>query len=128
MLEGLKVVETVVKKMDKIESVQADHEDRLAAQELAKQKSDKKMEAGLKRLEEVEKKLSEEACLSKRKAGTSDIRLTNAVVREVREIEKQESNFMVWNVPESAEGVEEDRKKSDKNNVIDVLRELKTFL
>ena len=125
VLEGLKMVETVVKKMDKIESVQADHEDRLTAQELAKKKSDEKMDAGLKRLEEVEKKLSDGALQDKRKDGTSDIRLTNAVVREVREIEKRERNFMVWNIPESTEEAEEDRKKYDEKNVIDILRELK---
>ena len=124
ILDGLKAVETVVKKMDKIESVQEDHEDRLTAQELAKQKSDDRMEEGLKRLEEVEKKLND-GSLPNKNDGARDIRLTNAVVREVREIEKRDKNFMIWNIPESTEETDEERKKHDEGKVIGVLRELK---
>ena len=126
VLESLKVMETVVKKIENIEGVQANHEDRLTAQECAKGKSDEKLEAGLRRLEEVEKKLGQledEPPRNRTNDGTLDVRLTNAVVREVREIEKREKNFMVWNIPESTEE-SEDREKYDETKVKDVLKEL----
>ena len=125
VLAGLKVVETVMKKVENLESVQANQEERLAAQELAKQKSDEKMEAGLKRLEAVEKRLDEGSIANKTNEGSLNIRLTNAVVREVREIEKRETNVMVWNIPESKEDSEEGRKNDDENRVKKVFRELK---
>ena len=124
VLEGLKVVESVAKKIESMESVQANHEDRLAAQELGKQKSDERMEAGLKRLEAIEKRLDDDSFATKKNEGSLNIRMTNAVVREVREIEKREKNFMVWNIPESKEESEDDRKKDDEKQVRNVLKEL----
>ena len=120
VIEGLKVIETVVKKIESIETVQAAHEERLSAQESATKSNDEKLEAGLKRLEAVEEKMK------KMDDGVLDMRLTNAVVKEVREIERKEKNLVIWNVPESKEEAAEDRKKYDEGKVRDILKELKT--
>ena len=120
VIEGLKVFEAVVKKIESIETVQAVHEERLTAQETATKENDDKITAGLKRLEEVEDKLR------KMEDGSLNMRLTNAVVKEVREIERKEKNFLEWNIPESKEEAAEDRKKYDESKVNDVLKELKT--
>ena len=120
VIEGLKVVETVVRKIESIETVQAVHEERLTAQESATKKNDEKIDEGLKRLEAMEEKLR------KTEEGTPNMRLTNAVVKEVREIERKEKNFVIWNVPESKEEAAEDRKKHDEGKVKDILKELKT--
>ena len=120
VIEGLKVVENVAKKIESMESVQAAHEERLTAQETATKGNDDKITEGLKRLEEVEEKLK------KMDNGNLTMRLTNAVVKEVREIERKEKNFVLWNVPESKEEAAEDRKRYDEGKVKDVLKELKT--
>ena len=120
VLEGLKVVQTVVKKIENIENVQASHGERLTEQETATKMNDEKIDQGLKRLEEVEEKLR------KMDGETLNMRLTNAVVREVRDIEKKEKNFVLWNVPESTEEAAGDRKTNDENKVKDVFKELKT--
>lgn len=63
--------------------------------------------------------------MAKMDDATFKLRLTNAVVKEVREIEKTDKNFLVWNIPESTKEAAEDRKKFDENKVRDVLKELK---
>ena len=144
ILEGLKAVEVVAKKLEQIETVQERHTERLDKHEEAIEKNSKsrdneekriekledraeKVEKnnldGLKRLEALEKKMNDGAIPDKNN-GMPNIRLTNAVVREVREIEKREKNFMVWNIPEPVETQEEDQKKYDEKKVIEVLREL----
>ena len=144
ILEGLKAVEVVAKKLEQIETVQEKHEERLDKHEEAVEKNSKRQDDGekrierledrlekvektnfdgLKRLEAAEKKLNEGSVPDKKDNGALNMRMTNAVVREVREIEKRKKNIMVWNVPEPAEN-EEDQKKYDEKKVIDVLREL----
>ena len=107
VIEGLKVVETVAKKIEVIETVQAAQEGRLTAQETATKENDDKITEGLKRLEAVEERLK------KIDEGTLTMRITNTVVKEVREIEKKEKNFVLWNIPESKEETAEVRKKYD---------------
>ena len=49
---------------------------------------------------------------------------TNAVVREIREIEKRERNLIVCNVPESTYDDPEERKKSDEKEISDIFKDL----
>lgn len=115
---GLKVVEAVVRKIENIEKVQTSHGEMLTTQETATKGNAEKID-DLKRLAAVEEKMS------KMDNDAATIRLTNAVVREVQLIERNDTNFMVWNIPESTEEAVEDRKSYDLNRVKDLLKELK---
>lgn len=119
VLEGLKMVETVVKKIENIESVQAGHGERLTVQETASKSNAEKVDESLKRLAAVEDKMA------KMDDDAVNIRLTNAVVREVLQIERNDKNVMVWNIPEPTGDEAEDRKRDDEDKVKGVLRELK---
>ena len=110
----MKKMKKIVKKMESIEAVQAVHKERLTAQETATKENDEKIMEGLKRLEAVEEKPR------KMDDGTLNMRLTNAVVKEVREIEKKDKNFVLWNIPESKEEAAEDQKKYDEGKVIEL--------
>ena len=118
VLEGLKVMEMAVKN---IEVVQAEHGERINAQEEATKSNAEKVDEHHKRLAAVEEKMDK---LARVDNDTVNIRLTNAVVREIRLIEKSDTNFMVWNIPESTEEAADARKKHDENKVKDVLKEM----
>ena len=53
-----------------------------------------------------------------------DMRQCNAVAKEVREMEKRERNIVVFNVPESTEKEEEDRRKDNLRRTEEILKEL----
>ena len=53
-----------------------------------------------------------------------DLRRCNAVVKEVREVEKRVKNIVVFNVPDSKEKEEKDREKKDLEKVDSVFKEL----
>ena len=63
--------------------------------------------------------------MTKMEDAAFKLRLTNAVAKEVREIEKTDKNFLVWNIPESTEEEAEKRKKFDEDMVKDVFKKLK---
>ena len=118
VMEGLEQIKDVAKKIDSIEKVQNENVARLDAQNDAIQKNAEKMK-------EMEKKANDMEQRVKGLDGeTVNIRQTNAVVREIREIEKREKNLIFGNIPEPTQNEAEDRKKQDEEKVDEILREL----
>ena len=97
VLEGLKKVEAVAKRMERVEVAQEEQEQRISKNEDASKKNTRKVEDGEKRITKVEERLEN---MDK---GALDVRQCNAVAKEVREIEKREKNIVVFNVPEPTE-------------------------
>ena len=62
--------------------------------------------------------------MSKFDQNVFDLRRCNAVVKEVREVEKRVKNIVIFNVPDSKEKEEKDRGKEDERKVGMVLKEL----
>ena len=133
MLEGIKVVETVVKRMEDIEKTQVEHGERLQEQEAITKKHKEKIEETVERTTAMEKKLDDidskkigsmEERMRKIESSALDVKLTNAVVKEIRQMEKNEKNFMVWNVAESPSDEAESRKKHDESAIYDILKEI----
>ena len=124
IVDGLKAVEAVVKKMEKIEETQDRHEQRINSHESAIAKNARKGEEGEDRLKKLEERI-EKIEKNDKNGGESDLRQFNTVVQEVREIEKREKNIVVFNVPESTEGEEEEeRRKADYDKIKGILNEL----
>ena len=124
VLESLKAVEVVVKRLERIEDVQDKQEQQLVRHEDTIKKNTKKGLEGEKRIKQLEDqvvKISQDKSTT-HSSETDTIRQTNAVVREIREIEKCERNLMFGNVPEPTS---EDGRKEDENRVSDILREIK---
>ena len=63
--------------------------------------------------------------LGKLDGDTLNVRQTNAVVKEIREIEKRGKNLIFGNIPESTQTETEERKKYDERKVEGALKELK---
>ena len=120
VLEGIKIVETVVRKMEDIEKTQADQGERLLEQEASTRKNSEKIEETEKRTTAIEERLE------RIDSDAVNVRTTNAVIREMREIEKAERNLMISNVPESSSSEAEERKKDDVKKIAEILKELKT--
>ena len=124
VLEGLKtmenVAENVAKRLDTIETTQVSQGAKLEDHDKAISQQAEKIEdnsSKLVLLEEQVRKIDTDAL---------SIRQTNAVVREIREIEKRERNVIVCNVPESTEETSEGRKKFDEDKICGILTELGT--
>ena len=120
VLEGIKVVETVVKRMEEIEKTQADHGERLLKQESSTRKNKEKIDETKTRTTEIERRLD------RIDSGAVNVLQTNAVIRELREMGKKEKNFVLCNLPESSKEEAEERKKDDEKKVEEILKELKT--
>ena len=118
VLEGLKVVKEVAKRMERIEDVQEKHEGRLTKNEAAVGKNTRKREEGEERIRRLEEKMENID------QHSSNMRQCNAVAKEVREMEKREKNIVVFNIPESKEKEEEDRRKEDLQKTEGILKEL----
>ena len=119
VLEGLKVMETVAIKIDKIEKTQETHEERLNEQAIKIQKGTENLEREKERITVMEERMD------KIDADALNVRQTNAVVREIREIEKREKNIIFCNIPESEDESAEERKKEDEKRIAEILREMK---
>ena len=120
ILEGLKEVKKVAKRLDTIETTQMTHGTKL-------DDHDKTIAQQTKKIEDNSSKLvSLEDQIQKIDAEALCIRQTNAVVREIREIEKRERNIIVCNVPESKEETSEGRKKFDEEKIRGILAELES--
>ena len=118
VMEGLEQIKDVVKKIDGIEKVQNENVARLDAHDDAIKENAEKMK-------EIEKKANDMEQRVKGLDGeTVNIRQTNAVVREIREIEKREKNLIFGNIPEPTQTEAGDRKKQDEERVDELLREL----
>ena len=119
VLDGLKVMETVAIKIDKIEKVQDEHEERLNDHSAKIQKGAENLVMEKERITAVEERMD------KIDADALNVRQTNAVVREIREIEKREKNIIFCNVPESEDESAEERKKKDEAKITEILGEMK---
>ena len=118
VLEGLKSVEAVVKRMDSIEKTQTDQGERLLEQEVKTGKNAEKIEETARKTEAIEKRLAG------MEGETVGVKVTNAVVRELREMEKNDRNLIIANIPESSAEEAEARKKEDEDKVCAVFSEL----
>ena len=124
VLEGLKsmenVAENVAKRLDTIETTQVTQAAKLENHDKVISLQAEKIEDNSSKLvvlEEQVRKIDTEAL---------SIRQTNAVVREIREIEKRERNVIICNVPESTEETSEGRKRVDEEKVAGILTELES--
>ena len=118
VLEGLKTVEEVAKRMGKIEEVQAKQEQKLTKHDEAIKKTTQRQEEDeqrIRKLEEQVKKVDHTGV---------NLRQCNAVVKEVREIEKRVKNVIVFNVPDSAGEDAEEKKNRDMEKVKSILGEI----
>ena len=119
VLEGLKVMETVATKIDQIEKVQEAHEERLSEHTTKLQKGAENLERERERITAVEERMD------KIDAEALNVRQTNAVVREIREIEKREKNIIFCNIPEPEDENADERRKQDEGKIGEILGELK---
>ena len=119
VLEGLKVMETVASKIDKIEKVQEEHEERLNDHSAKIQKDAENLAREKERITAVEERMD------KIDADALNVRQTNAVVREIREIEKREKNIIFGNIPETEDESAEERRKKDEEKIAVILKEMK---
>ena len=118
VMEGLEQIKDVAEKITSIEKVQNEHKERLDGHDDAIQKNAEK-------IKDMEKKASDMEQRVKGLDGeTVNVRQTNAVVREIREIEKREKNLIFGNIPEPTQNEAEDRKKHDEEKVDELLKEL----
>jgi len=97
--EKLHSITSLTTKVDKIETEVATHDDRLSKLE-----------------EKMEKTKSEDV----------GVRQTNAIIRELREIESREKNLIFSNVPEPESQSPENRKQEDMNKILNILKALDT--
>ena len=118
VLEGLKQIDGVAQRIEQIEVVQTENKGRLDAHDEAIKKNSEKMKEMEKKNDEMEKRLKN------MDGETPNVRQTNAVIREIREIEKREKNLIFGNIPEPTQDEAEDRKKQDEEKVDEILREL----
>ena len=117
------VVEAVTKRMERIEDVQEKQDLQLSTHEVAIKKNTKKAEEGDRRIKKLEDQVGK---ISRDMSDeVARMRQTNAVVKEIREIEKCEKNLIFCNIPESSSEDSEERKKEDENRLSVVFKELK---
>ena len=117
------VVEAVVKRLERVEDVQEKQEAlQLVTHEAAIKKNTKKVEEGDKRIKKMEEQVG------KINRDMSDevkrMRQTNAVVREIREIEKCEKNIIFGNIPEPSGETAEGQKSEDEARLSEIFKEL----
>ena len=86
VIEGLKVVESVAIRVDKIETMQASQETRISENEVGVQENAKQIGENRAKTADLEERIN------KIDSDALNMRQTNAVVREIREIEKREKN------------------------------------
>lgn len=119
VLKGLKMMETVARKVEAVETAQASLETKVDGHEAVLNQQGGKIkenDARLTQLEDRIKKVDSEAI---------NIRQVNAAVRELREVEKRGRNFIIYNVPESTADTSEQRKTFDEGKVKEILLDLK---
>ena len=95
--EKLHAISGLATKVDKIETEVAAHDDRLSKLETKMEKS---------------------------KPGDVNIRQTNAIIRELREIESREKNVIFSNIPESGSQSPENRMQEDMEKIMNIMEAL----
>ena len=108
VLEGLKAVEAVAKRMEKVEETQENHEQRLNGHDNAIATNTCRGEEGEGKIRKLEERMETMEKTGKKVDDAGEVRQFNAMVTEVREIEKRERNVVVFNVPERTEEEEEE--------------------
>ena len=119
VLDGLKRLEEVATKVDKIEEEQARTSEQIRAQGETLQENAEKVVEACKRASDLEQRLND---MDKE---ALNIRQTNAVVREIQEIEKREKNLIFCRIPEVSTEDTEEGKKKDAETIDGLLRELR---
>ena len=119
VIEGLKVVEAVVKKIEVIESIQTEHSERLEKNESDIKKTEEDVKQNSQKIGSIEERLLNID------SGAVNVMQTNAIIRELREIEKSEKKLLIANLPESTHDDAAERKKEDEKKVSDVFKDLK---
>lgn len=119
VLEGIKVVETLVKRMEEIEKTQADHGERLSEQEASTRKNAEKI------IETENKTSALERRIEGMDSDAVSVKQINAVVRELRDMDNSRKNLVICNLPESSKEEAEERKKEDEEKVSEIFRQLK---
>ena len=99
--EKLHSISGLTTKVEKIETEIATHDDRLS---------------------KLETKI--ETKIEKSKPGEIDVRQTNAIIRELREIESREKNLIFSNIPEPVSQLPENRKQEDLEKTLNILKAL----
>ena len=112
------MVETVVKRMEGLEKVQSEHEEKFVEQEASIRKNKNKIDEMNERTTAIEKRLES------MKSDKVSVIQTNAIVWELRQIQTNERNVVICNVPESVEEEAESRKKEDEKKIGEIFKEL----
>ena len=119
VLEGLKVVESVAKRMEQVEERQDKQEQHLAKHDNEIGQNARKLQEGENRIKKLEERMEQ----SVKNNDGNDARHFNAVVQEVREIEKREGNIILFNVAEPA-GEEEEKEEERKEKIKEIFKNL----
>ena len=112
-------MEDIAKRVDKVEEAQVANKTRLDEQAETIKTNVEEVEKMAKKTKELEERIG------KMDGEAPNIRQTNAVVKEIREIEKREKNLLFCNIPESTSTETEERIKHDKEKVMEILKEMK---
>ena len=67
--------------------------------------------------EKTQRKLMKPKRLEKIDSDALNVRLTNSVIRELRDLETKERNFIMCNIPKSLAEEAAERKKEDKKSL-----------
>ena len=118
VLDGLKRMEEVANKVDRIEEEQGRTSEQIRAQGETLRENTEKVAEACKRASDLEERLNE---MDKE---ALNVRQTNAVVREIQEIEKRGKNLIFCKIPEASTEDTEDGKKQDEDTIKGLLRML----
>ena len=118
VLDGLKRMEEVANKVDKIEEEQVRTSEQIRAQGETLRENTEKVAEACKRASDLEERLNE---MDKE---ALNVRQTNAVVREIQEIEKRGKNLIFCKIPEVSTEDTEEGKRQDADTIDGLLRVL----
>ena len=118
VLDGLKRMEEVANKVDKIEEEQGRTSEQIRAQGETLRENTEKVAEACKRASDLEERLNE---MDKE---ALNVRQTNAVVREIQEIEKRGKNLIFCKIPEVSTEDTEEAKRQDADTIKGLLRML----
>ena len=120
VLDGLKTVKEIAKKLDRVEQVQERHGEQLSEHDQAIKENRRRGEEEEQRIKKLEERVEQ---IGKNDNDGNEVRQFNAVVQEVRELEKRERNIILFNVPEPA-GEEEETEEDRREKINEIFKEL----
>ena len=139
IMEGLKSLESVSRRVDTVEEKQAEIKENMEKDRQERKSEITEINKEFGRFTTVsaqvskiqESVTSQDERISKienrteeHHPGKPDIRQTNAIIREIREIESRGKNLILNNIPESTNENAEERKSEDVTKTLSVLTEL----